>query len=65
MWNFLSGTTGVLPPDANSVGVFIGAQGPLVASSQTRIDDVFVGVAAIFADGFESGDTSAWSATVP
>ncbi|MDH3525671.1 MAG: hypothetical protein OES32_19030 [Acidobacteriota bacterium] len=28
-------------------------------------DDFSVAFSAIFADGFESGDTSAWSATVP
>ncbi|MEM8962538.1 MAG: hypothetical protein AAGD38_13725, partial [Acidobacteriota bacterium] len=29
------------------------------------LDDLFLGQGIIFSDGFESGDTSAWSSTVP
>jgi len=35
------------------------------ADLDANVDDLFLGEATIFEDGFESGDTSAWSVTVP
>jgi hypothetical protein len=48
--------TGALTPlsSSNPIGEWEGAVQNVCAASTT-----------IFADGFESGDTSAWSATVP
>ena len=30
-----------------------------------RFDDIYLGLDTIFFDNFESGDTTAWSSTVP
>ena len=35
------------------------------SSFQAVLDDAFIKVAPFFADGFESGNTSAWSSAVP
>jgi hypothetical protein len=47
--------------------VFRSGASNLVPGDTNGVDDVFVayGPATVFADGFESGDLSAWSSVVP
>lgn len=67
-WEFFS-TAFASPDGANSVASFIGTvAGPATEGSRFLVDSVFLAPPAnlyIFDDGFESGDTSAWSNTVP
>jgi hypothetical protein len=59
--------------DRLGASVAVGDLGALVGAPYTDVDGVqnqgaaffYRGVISLFADGFESGDTSAWSSTVP
>ncbi len=54
------------PETALSVLLTVQVEGGAAASFTVRLDDLFHGrPPALFADGFESNDTSAWSLTVP
>ncbi len=54
------------PDTALSVLVTVQVEGGAAASFTVRLDDLFHGhPPALFADGFESSDTTAWSVTVP
>lgn len=56
----------VLPPGTASVRCGISLDNPLAASFEAWFDQLtLTGGGLIFADGFETGDTSAWTATVP
>ena len=54
------------PEAARSVLLTVQVEGGAAASFTVRLDDLFHGrPPALFADGFESSDMSAWSLTVP
>jgi len=56
----------VLPPGAASGRCGLSFENPLGLPFTAYLDQLYLKrPAAIFADGFESGDTSAWSVTVP
>jgi hypothetical protein len=66
VWH-LSGTTLPAVPDgASSVRFVISSHKASTGGSLViHFDDAFLFLGGLFSDGFESGDTSAWSATVP
>jgi hypothetical protein len=63
-WNWMGNSHPALS-GAGSVAVQVGCIGP--SAFTLRIDDVYYGqgIGPIFIDGFESGDTTAWSVTSP
>ncbi|MEM9290233.1 MAG: hypothetical protein AAGD01_00965 [Acidobacteriota bacterium] len=67
-WSVLGGALGTLPLDANSASVAL-ILGPASTSPtlETRFDEVFFGFDpdSIFADGYEGGNTTPWTNTVP
>lgn len=54
----------LISEDGNSV-IFSSFSGELVVGDTNRFIDAFLASTALLSDGFESGDTSRWSVTVP
>jgi len=66
VWH-LSGLSLPAAPDGTASVLFTisNHKGSTGGSLVIHFDDAFVFLGGLFSDGFESGDTSAWSATVP
>jgi len=63
-WKRFSAPLGAPPPGATAIRVRFAASSSPGDAFDARLDNLSL-VPALFMDGFETGDSSAWSATVP